>query len=137
MTQQILRSPCIGLCSTTYGDLICRGCRRHCEEITQWHGMNNERKRTIISRLDGQIAEVFSKFLVIDDEKILLQKLQQLQINHDPSRSPWSWLLVLLVKKHDLIKDTSEFGFRSLSSMPLSKLARESMREMYQLAERK
>lgn len=134
MTQQPVRSPCIGLCSTTYGDLICRGCRRHSEEITQWPGMDHESKKTIVDRLDNQIASVLSQFLVIDDPELLRQRLQQLQINHDPNRSPWSWLLVLLVKKHDLINNTAEFGFRSLSSLSLSKLARESMREMYQNA---
>ena len=29
----IKRTPCIGVCSTTYGDDICRGCRRFRHEI--------------------------------------------------------------------------------------------------------
>ena len=32
----IKRTPCIGVCSTTYGDDICRGCRRFRHEITSW-----------------------------------------------------------------------------------------------------
>ncbi len=27
------RTPCVGMCSTTYGDLVCRGCRRFSHEI--------------------------------------------------------------------------------------------------------
>lgn len=29
-------TPCIGICSTTTGDKVCRGCGRSLEEIRQW-----------------------------------------------------------------------------------------------------
>lgn len=29
-------TPCIGVCSTTIGDLVCRGCGRTVEEIRDW-----------------------------------------------------------------------------------------------------
>ncbi|MEM9624509.1 MAG: DUF1289 domain-containing protein, partial [Pseudomonadota bacterium] len=31
------RTPCVGICSTTYGDLVCRGCKRFAHEIVQWN----------------------------------------------------------------------------------------------------
>ena len=134
MTQQPVRSPCVGLCSTTYGDLICRGCRRTSKEITDWHGLSEIEKRAIVDRLDTQIANAFQSIVVIDDQEILKQQLQRLQIHHDINRSAWAWLFVLLVKKHDAITDPSEYGFRVLSSTPLSKLTRHAMIQMYQAA---
>ncbi|HBZ99754.1 MAG TPA: DUF1289 domain-containing protein, partial [Pseudomonas sp.] len=28
MSSQRIKTPCIGLCSTVYGDVVCRGCKR-------------------------------------------------------------------------------------------------------------
>ncbi|KAA0952431.1 DUF1289 domain-containing protein, partial [Pseudomonas sp. ANT_H14] len=28
MYNQTIKTPCVGLCSTVYGDLVCRGCNR-------------------------------------------------------------------------------------------------------------
>ncbi len=45
-------SPCIGVCSTTYGDLICRGCYRFAHEVTQWNGYDGAQKAAVQARLD-------------------------------------------------------------------------------------
>lgn len=45
-------SPCIGLCSTTYGDAVCRGCKRTAEEVRDWNSYDDERKININRRLE-------------------------------------------------------------------------------------
>lgn len=57
-------SPCIGVCSTTYGDLVCRGCNRFAHEVVQWNGYDDGQRDAIWGRLeelrDGSLAGVLS-----------------------------------------------------------------------------
>jgi len=45
------RTPCIGICSTTYGDLVCRGCKRFAHEIVGWNGYDREQRGAVWTRL--------------------------------------------------------------------------------------
>lgn len=38
MPNQTIKTPCVGLCSTVYGDLVCRGCKRFHHEVIHWNG---------------------------------------------------------------------------------------------------
>ena len=55
-------SPCIGVCSTTYGDLVCRGCNRFAHEVVQWNAYDEDQRAAVWGRLeelrDGAIASV-------------------------------------------------------------------------------
>ena len=44
-------SPCIAVCSTAQGDLLCRGCHRTFEEVRTWPTLSLENKRLIWARL--------------------------------------------------------------------------------------
>lgn len=44
-------SPCIGICSTTYGDLVCRGCKRFAHEVVGWNGYAEQQRAAILRRL--------------------------------------------------------------------------------------
>ena len=59
------RSPCVGICSTTYGDLVCRGCRRFAHEIVGWNGYTEEQKISVLERLKQIRKEVCSQHLHI------------------------------------------------------------------------
>lgn len=56
------RTPCIGICSTTYGDLVCRGCKRFAHEIVQWNAFDAEQRgavwRRLLSLRSGAVAMV-------------------------------------------------------------------------------
>ena len=58
-------SPCIGVCSTTYGDLVCRGCNRFAHEVVQWNAYDDGQRATVWRRLDelrdGALASCLSK----------------------------------------------------------------------------
>ncbi len=45
------RTPCVGICSTTYGDLVCRGCKRFAHEIVQWNGYDVAQQEQVWRRL--------------------------------------------------------------------------------------
>ena len=42
-----VKTPCVGLCSTTYGDLVCRGCKRFSHEIVNWNRYGDEEKTAV------------------------------------------------------------------------------------------
>jgi predicted Fe-S protein YdhL (DUF1289 family) len=46
-------TPCIGYCSTSLGDAVCKGCGRTAEEIDQWLLLDEERRRLIWDRVNG------------------------------------------------------------------------------------
>ena len=45
------RTPCVGICSTTYGDLVCRGCKRFAHEIVQWNSYDATQQDAVRERL--------------------------------------------------------------------------------------
>ena len=47
----ITASPCIGICSTTFGDDICFGCQRTYLEVIQWNTFSDEEKDKVNQRL--------------------------------------------------------------------------------------
>jgi len=56
-----VKTPCIGVCSTVFGDEVCRGCKRFQHEIIQWNGYDDAAKRSVLNRLEllkVQIEEI-------------------------------------------------------------------------------
>ena len=41
----------MGICSTTYGDLVCRGCKRFAHEIIHWNGFDEGQREIVWERL--------------------------------------------------------------------------------------
>ena len=48
-------SPCVGRCSTAYGDDICKGCGRTFLEVVNWIIFDEQEKAAVWARL-GKIA---------------------------------------------------------------------------------
>ena len=68
-------SPCIGLCSTTLGDDICRGCSRFYNEVDQWNQYTDIQKKNVYSRIDSISVNVISQYIVVEDFEILREKV--------------------------------------------------------------
>ena len=68
------RSPCVGICSTTFGDLVCRGCKRFAHEIVQWNGFEDAQKHAVLVRLDGIRGACVTEKLVVADEVLLRER---------------------------------------------------------------
>ena len=74
MSNQTIKTPCVGLCSTVYGDLVCRGCKRYHHEVIQWNGYNAEEKQAVWLRLEQLLvqpatrlsAELLNRYLADD-----------------------------------------------------------------------
>jgi len=46
-----LDTPCIGICSTSQGDALCKGCGRSFEEVQHWPAMRPTQKRSTWRRI--------------------------------------------------------------------------------------
>lgn len=74
------RTPCVGICSTTYGDLVCRGCKRFSHEIVQWNGFADDQQRLVWQRLYELREGAVLSCLVIQDRGLLLGKAEQFKV---------------------------------------------------------
>ena len=54
-------TPCLGICSTTFGDEVCKGCKRFAHEIVSWTKYSEEEREIVNNRLEeyarAQIGE--------------------------------------------------------------------------------
>ena len=67
----IRRTPCVGICSTTYGDLVCRGCNRFAHEIVGWNSYDDEQRERIWARLHTLLAQsVLAVLEVVDPDRL-------------------------------------------------------------------
>lgn len=89
------RTPCVGICSTTYGDLVCRGCKRFAHEIVQWNAFDDDQRRTVWRRLLTLRAGAVTEALSVQDESCLRAAAASLGLNH-PDLDPANLLYEVL-----------------------------------------
>jgi hypothetical protein len=64
----------VGICSTTYGDLVCRGCKRFAHEIDQWNGYDDGQRQLVWERLYKLREGAVQAHLRIHDETRLMAR---------------------------------------------------------------
>ena len=69
--RRLRRTPCIGVCSTTYGDLVCRGCKRFAHEVVGWNGFADTQRHVVWMRLNRLLAESVRAYVTVVDEQRL------------------------------------------------------------------
>lgn len=69
--RRLRRTPCIGVCSTTYGDLVCRGCKRFAHEVVGWNGFADTQRHVVWTRLNRLLAESVRAYVTVVDEERL------------------------------------------------------------------
>jgi len=90
------RTPCVGICSTTYGDLVCRGCKRFAHEIVQWNGFDQPQRQAVWQRLLDLRAGAVGALLAVDDHSRLLDAAERLGLSGADSLAPENLLYELL-----------------------------------------
>lgn len=63
MTSKKLLTPCVGRCSTVFGDSVCRGCRRFSNEVINWNQYSPEVQEVVWNRLDKQLDHILIRYL--------------------------------------------------------------------------
>ena len=110
MSPQPITTPCVGRCSTVYGDLICRGCKRFHHEVIDWNGYADEQKTAVWLRLETLLVQVMRSKLDVFDAPRLREQLERRQIRFNAEQSPYCWAYQLLARGARLIKRLDAYG---------------------------
>jgi predicted Fe-S protein YdhL (DUF1289 family) len=131
-----LPTPCIGICSTTFGDSVCRGCRRYLHEIVDWNRYSEEEKRLVWLRLEGLMTQVMPAYFEIEDAELLFEQMRRLRMDTRNRSTPWSQLHALLRASARQEPVLEHFGVRrlDLSERSLAELRDHINTELYHLA---
>ncbi len=110
-TMKAIQTPCIGICSTTsFGDRICRGCKRFNFEVINWNSYSEEEKLAVFSRIDLLTEQILrNKFHIFSVSK-LQDVMQDFRFFYHPNLSPYCWLHGLLQKHAYKVQSLNEIG---------------------------
>ena len=132
-----VKTPCIGVCSTVFGDEVCRGCKRFQHEIIKWNAYDDIEKRSVLNRLELLKVQIMQSKIMIIDEDLLRSKLHEYKVKFDEDSDSLCWVFDLLRSGSQSIADPSEFGFDLINSsvLNLSELKKVMEEELFQLSE--
>lgn len=68
-----IKSPCIGACSTTFGDRVCRGCKRFYFEVDRWNRFTSAERYSVWRRL-SELRTVVLKDVIVLEEPDRIQR---------------------------------------------------------------
>ena len=131
-------TPCIGICSTTFGDDVCKGCKRFSHEITSWGKFSNEERAFVNRRLEQFKSTLLEEKFTIIDGSLFESKMNEFSINYNGSLEPITWIFDLLRASVSKDLNLDDFGieikpeFSNLSLIEIRKLIND---EMLQLSE--
>ena len=115
MSLNRVRTPCIGVCSTTFGDTVCRGCKRFLHEIVDWNRYSDAQKMLVWQRLDLLLCTVVGNYLDVVDAARLSEQLAFQNIRQQPQLSPPGWVPELLKAAGQKVLLWEDFGLRYTS----------------------
>ena len=110
MSSQRIKTPCVGLCSTVYGDLVCRGCKRFHHEVVNWNLYGDEQKHAVWRRLEILLVQVMAAKLEVYEPVRLRQQLEQRSIRFAPEQSPYCWAYQLIARGARVIINLEAYG---------------------------
>lgn len=114
MSQQTIKTPCVGLCSTVYGGLVCRGCKRFDYEIIDWNRYDDQQRRAVWQRLELLLVQVMQAKLIIFDAALLRQQLGAHQIRYHEHASEYFWAYQLIGRGARYMQHIEAYGISLL-----------------------
>ena len=127
-------TPCLGICSTTYGDDVCKGCKRFVHEIINWPKYSMDERAIVNDRLEEfKLLILKERFKVVDKDLFAL-KLKENAINYNNSLDPLTWIFDLLRASGSQNLDLAQFGITSLQNFDFKTVKDELNNEMLELS---
>ena len=132
-----VKTPCIGICSTVFGDEVCRGCKRYQNEIIEWNSFNDSEKRSVLDRLETLKVQIMDPKIQVFDQKLLKEKLKYYKVRFVEDNNPLCWVFDLLRSGSESIQDPKDFGFglKGFGPTDLSELKKIMEDELFELSE--
>ena len=127
-------TPCLGICSTTYGDDVCKGCKRFVHEIIGWPKFSQDERALVNDRLEKFKILILKDRFKIADQDLLQIKLRENAINYNNSMDPLTWIFDLRRAAGSQSLDLKQFGITSLMSYDSSTI-KDINQELLELSE--
>ena len=127
-------TPCLGICSTTYGDDVCKGCKRFVHEIINWPKYSMDERAIVNDRLEEFKLLILKERFKIVDKDLFALKLKENAINYNNSLDPLTWIFDLLRASGSQNLDLAQFGITSLQNFDFKTIKDELNNEMLELS---
>ena len=128
-------TPCLGICSTTFGDEVCKGCKRFAHEIVSWTKYSLEEREIINDRLEKFKIKILRDRFKIIDSNLLAARLEEKAINFNHSLDPLTWIFDLFRAAGSQEFDLSNYGIESLDHFNPKTVKDDINNELLQLSE--
>jgi len=128
-------TPCLGICSTTFGDEVCKGCKRFSHEVVSWTKYSLEEREIVNNRLEKFKIKILKNRFEIIDKKLLAKQLQDKAISFNNSLDPLTWIFDLFRAAGSQSFDLSNYGIKSLNEFNPKTIKDEINDELLELSE--
>ena len=128
-------TPCLGICSTTFGDEVCKGCKRFSHEIVSWTKYSLEEREIINDRLEKFKIKILQHRFKVYDSKLLSSRLDEKAINFNHSLDPITWIFDLFRAAGSQEFDLNKYGIESLNHFNPKTIKDEINDELLHLSE--
>ena len=128
-------TPCLGICSTTFGDEVCKGCKRFAHEIVSWTKYSPEEREIINLRLEQFKIQILKRRFKIVDPDLFATKLDEKAINFNHSLDPLTWIFDLFRAAGSQPINLIDFGIENLVSYDPKTIKDEINDELRELSE--
>ena len=128
-------TPCLGICSTTYGDDVCKGCKRFVHEIINWPKYSMDERAVINDRLEKFKIIILKDRFKIQDRDLFSFKLKENAINYNNSLDPLTWIFDLFRASGSQELDLAQFGISRLQNFNPKTIKDELNKELLELSE--
>ena len=128
-------TPCLGICSTTFGDEVCKGCKRFAHEIVSWTKYSTEEREIINLRLEKFKIKILKRRFKIIDRELFAAKLDEKAINFNHSLDPLTWIFDLFRAAGSQSLNLKDFGIQKLTNFDPKTIKDEINNELRDLSE--
>tara|TARA_Y100000748_G_scaffold303939_1_gene310927 strand:+ start:2562 stop:3008 length:447 start_codon:yes stop_codon:yes gene_type:complete len=128
-------TPCLGICSTTFGDEVCKGCKRFSHEIVSWTKYSLEEREIVNDRLEKFKVQILQHRFEIIDQDLFESKLEEKAINFNHSLDPLTWIFDLFRAAGSQSFDIESFGIKKLYQFDPKTIRDEINKELLELSE--
>ena len=128
-------TPCLGICSTTFGDEVCKGCKRFAHEIVSWTKYSQEEREIVNDRLEKFKIQILQHRFAITDKNLFESMLEEKAIRFNHSLDPLTWIFDLFRAAGSQTFDISNFGIKSLVQFNPKTIRDEINNELLELSE--
>lgn len=101
------------MCSTVYGDLVCRGCKRYAHEVIEWNRYEPQQKREVWRRLVMLRDQAVQEYVEIVDEARLRRQVEARRIPRSDEDCAGSLAYALLWRAAGSMEELSACGLRA------------------------